>query len=287
MAALALVAIAVLAAFQVRGLGGPRLIRMPLGALPDQTALTYDSAASTLSAVDDAGAAARAPVSLALSIAVDGTRVVVGTENGVLLSEDGGRTLMPVLRDIHIWAVALSGADAAAVSWGRSLYVSHDGGRGWRPASAPRADLQINALLITSSVWLAAAQIGVLVSHDQGESWVLAAGSPERATSLLEDGGGLLLGTWNGDLYRSSERAASWQLVRAYPSGIWSLAAGGLVGTANGLFQAGRRVAGPLGQTETVSVAVSGGTRFAATPGSRVWADAGDGWHQVLAGVRW
>jgi len=142
-------------------------------------------------------------------------------------------------------------------------------------------------LLVTSSVWLAAAQIGVLVSHDQGESWVLAAGSPERATSLLEDGGGLLLGTWNGHLYRSSERAASWQLVRAYPSGIWSLAAGGLVGTANGLFQAGRRVAGPLGQTETVSVAVSGGTRFAATPGSRVWADAGDGWHQVLAGVRW
>src|SRR5205823_1782389 len=190
---------AVLAAFQVRGLGGPRLIRMPLGALPDLTALTYDSAASTLSAVDDAGAAARAPVSLALSIAVDGTRVVVGTENGVLLSEDGGRTLMPVLRDIHIWAVALSGADAAAVSWGRSLYVSHDGGRGWRPASAPRADLHINALLVTSAVGLA----------------------------------------------------------------------------------------GPLGQTETVSVAVSGGTRFAATPGSRVWADAGDGWHQVLAGVRW
>ncbi len=276
------------ALFYARGLASPRLIRVALAVAQSGGVLMVDQGSQRLVRITTgAGALELAQVDIALSLATEGDHVLVGCENGLYVSDDGGRTVRKALSGRHFTATAMVGADAAVVDWGNALYYSHDGARTWHSAAAPVAELQVNAIAVQpGGAWLAAGEAGVLRSDDQGASWAGVPGSPDRGSALAAGLGGIELGTWSGRQLHSQDGGRSWTQRTVYPAGIWAFAGEGTVATANGLFSDGRRVPGVLAQTEVVALARSGDVTYAAAPGSRLWAAGQDGsWRLLRPGI--
>ena len=153
---------------------------------------------------------------------------------GVLRSADRGERWVAANRGIPPTAEVLTlafaplgfiGGDSPALvagTRGAGIYVSIDGGSGWRPLTegegAPdwqRLTLQTLVALPGKPPAMAAGTqgYGVLVSEDGGESWQfrnegLLNLSVQTLTS--DASGSLLAATWYGGIYRSHDRGRHW-----------------------------------------------------------------------------
>jgi len=110
------------------------------------------------------------------------SRVLAGTQAGILLSEDRGVTWRPVAgipRDAPVTAVAYSPAEkrrvyAYVARAGHGLMRSDDAGATWRPtglAAKPNEPVIVIALGSGSKVAVATTAASVSVSDDGGRSW--------------------------------------------------------------------------------------------------------------------
>jgi hypothetical protein len=221
-----------------------------------------------------------------LSIAVDGSTVLVGTDRGLYSSRDGGRTfeLAPGVDGGFITAVAARGGEARAGSWGRALWVSHDAGRTWRAADVPEGDTEFEAIALGGGIELAATELGLQRSRDQGQTWVHI-GGPDRLTSLSLSNGAVYGADWRGTVYGSGDSGVHWARLAQLPRGIWSIATGSrLVGSAGGLYVGLVPAGGALSGKEVLRVASAGGRSYAAEALGPVMRsdDAGKTWRAVF-----
>lgn len=149
-------------------------------------------------------------VATATSLAADPTsagRAFAGTTDGVLRSDDGGRTWMPVgLTGCDVRAIAVSPAGEHAVYAGTrpvGLYLSRDGGESWSELSALRRIARRRAFfspaewppipyvsaIAPSAVFAERIVVGfevggVVVSEDRGASWRVGRGAIYDCHSL-------------------------------------------------------------------------------------------------------
>ena len=220
-----------------------------------------------------------------LAMGVQGQILVVGSEQGLYRSDDGGLDWQRAgPRGVHFTAVAFRGTYVVAADWGRALWVSDDSGVTWLRADATASDLQVNNLLVDPQhAWLAATDVGILRSADKGRSWRLVDRSPDRATALYRDGSGLVAGTWDGRILASPDDGLTWSQQSRLPAGIWWISAG-LISTATGLYENGSRATPPLSELETVQSARVDGSVFAVQPGPRLWLQTKGTWRKIYAG---
>jgi photosystem II stability/assembly factor-like uncharacterized protein len=153
----------------------------------------------------------------------DANVVLFGHHNGVMRSDDGGRSWKPLVERSGFDAMQL--ATAGRSSAGR-LYlaghdvfqVSDDGGSSWRPVpnNLPGTDIHQFALDPDNPQRLTAGVVGfgVLASNDGGRTWErLPAEPPGELTALASAGGTpetLYAGTARLGVLRSSDNGRSW-----------------------------------------------------------------------------
>src|SRR5579871_3617424 len=201
---------------------------------------------------------------LPLALAADGDHLLLGTDRGLESSDDGGHTWAVTGPAGRYPAVMVEGDTALAGAWGGSLELTEDGGRTWRALPTPGAR-EFEAIAGAGGAWYVATLTSVLVSVDRGAAWSEVPLS--RVTALEAAAGGVLAGTWRGDVWLlSADRAA--QHVAALGAGIWALAPSGAA-TTDGLrqgFAGGPQCGGrsaPLAHAEITALVASGETVYA------------------------
>lgn len=179
-----------------------------------------------------------------------GTRVFAGTESGLFVSEDRGKTWQSAgLAGLAIWQLR-AGADAKVLYAGvepAALYRSDDGGRNWReieslkrvPEAAqwcipldPPLPGRARALAIDPNnpdrIWVGVEVGGMLRSDDAGETWsvnkpgdnpdihMLSVHPANSKTLFVSTGYGRFNGVaemieGNAGVFRSDDAGASWR----------------------------------------------------------------------------
>jgi len=122
-------------------------------------------------------------------------RFLVGTEeNGINISEDGGKTWYPSntgLRHLTVYVIAMDPLAPAKIylgTHGGGVYRSDDGGRSWRQKSEGLQNPDVHALSVI----------------------------PSRSNTILA-------GTLNGGLYRSVDGGETWQFNSQEEAQVWGL----------------------------------------------------------------
>jgi len=222
------------------------------------------------------------PAGLPLALAADGQRLLLGTDQGLYQSADGGAhwspAAVPQSRYAVVWA---AGSLGLAGGWGDRLWSTRDAGRTWEAFSTPPGDNEFQALTVSNGVIYVATLRHVLRSLDAGRIWEVTA-LPARVTALQPAGQQMLAATWEGGLYRLDE-SGSVDRISDLKAGVWALG-GGFAGTTDGL--AGARGT-PLDHREvTALVASAGGALYAGLARGPVYAsaDGGHSWVRVLDG---
>jgi photosystem II stability/assembly factor-like uncharacterized protein len=149
--------------------------------------------------------------------------VFFGHHNGVMRSDDGGRTWKPVVNRPGFDAMQL--ASAGKANPGRMYLAGHDifqssddSGTTWRPVehNLPGTDIHQFALDPDDANRLTAVVVGFGAFHstDGGRTWTRLAAQPPPDVSALASGGGspetLYVGTIRNGVLRSSDGGQTW-----------------------------------------------------------------------------
>ena len=156
----------------------------------------------------------------------DANVVFFGHHNGVMRSDDGGRTWRPLVDRRGFDAMQLASAGPGNP---RRIYLaghdvfqaSDDGGATWRPVehNLPGTDIHQFALNPNDASRLTAVVVGfgAFRSGDGGRTWTrLASQPPDDVTALASAGGSpetLYVGTARSGVLRSSDEGQSWTSV--------------------------------------------------------------------------
>ncbi len=222
------------------------------------------------------------PAGLPLALAADGRRLLLGTDQGLYQSADGGAhwSAAAVIQARYpaVWA---AGSLGLAGGWDGRLWSTRDAGRTWEAFTTPPGEDEFQALTVSDGVIYAATLRHVIRSVDAGRVWEVTE-LPARVTALEAGGQQVLAATWEGGLYSLAESGAV-QRVGDLNAGVWAIG-GGFAGTTDGL--AGVRGT-PLDRREVTALVVSaGGTVYAGVARGPVYgsADGGHSWLRVLDG---
>src|ERR671935_1265156 len=115
---------------------------------PDGGLYLADEARQQVLRVDAAGArvVGIAPAGIYRALAADGTDLtdlLLGTESGLFVSTDGGKGWRFAIPNRRFTAVAINpGGEWLAGAWDEAIYVSRDRGASWRRATVPAGDTQ-------------------------------------------------------------------------------------------------------------------------------------------------
>jgi hypothetical protein len=217
---------------------------------------------------------------LPLTLAADGQNLVLGTDSGVAVSQDGGATWRQAhLPRGHYPAVGASGSTLLAGQWAGEIWLSQDAGDSWRSIGAPGGG-EYQAFAVSIGSWYAATLTGVWVTADAGHRWSRTA-LPSRVTALETSGLGVIAGDWRGDVY-AAEGVATSQRIASLGAGIWALN-GSLIATTDGirggrgLLLAGKEISALVSAGDSLYAGIAGGPVLVS------W-DAGRSWHTVLQG---
>lgn len=165
------------------------------------------------------------------------SRLYVGTENGLFVSDDQGQTWMELAINHEskaVFAVAVSPevAQTLFVGTSRGLWKTEDGGRLWARIKAGLPTEYV-ALAMTfcayapRHAYLGTARHGVFRSFDGGNSWVpasaglpgtLGGGDIAPVWSLLADphnGEVAYIGTEVSGIYKTTDGGKTWQAINA------------------------------------------------------------------------
>lgn len=251
--------------------------RHAIAAAPGGGLYAVDGGGRSLQVGPQGGVAVRGHTSgdLPLALAADGNQLLLGTDRGLEWSSDGGRSWRRTGPAGRYPAVMLAGATGLAGAWGGALELTQDGGRTWSALATPGAR-EFEAIATSAGVWYVATLTSVLVSVDRGEAWSQL--PVARVTAMAADAGGVVAGTWRGDVLRLTQDAQPVRLA-GLEAGIWALA-GPMAGTTAGL----RGAPGPaLARSEVTALVASGPVFYAGLARGGLYRsnDAGASWSLV------
>ncbi len=170
-----------------------------------------------------AGLAAPPPLvtALALSPDFDGTIFAGTAEDGVFISTDRGETWVAWnfgLLDLHVYALAVSpdfGRDRTVyVGTETGVFVSRNGGRGWRETAFPMDAAPVLSLGLTDLLLAGTEARGLYISEDGGASWGQV-DLPSGAIHAIQREPHLAVLLENG-LARSDDGGRSWALAASF-----------------------------------------------------------------------
>lgn len=159
----------------------------------------------------------------ALAFSPDDPNVVFfGHHNGMLRSDDAGRSWHPLVERRNFDAMSLAvpgGAPDRVYLAGHDVFQSStDGGASWQPVSHNLPGTDIHAFTISpddpNHLFAFVVGSGLLQSFDGGHSWTkLSDGAPQDVTSIASLGGSpetLLIGSGRAGVVRSGDGGQSW-----------------------------------------------------------------------------
>jgi hypothetical protein len=181
-------------------------------------------------------------------------------------------------------ALADQGQFIIASAWSVGIWVSNDAGLSWTRASVPSGFLEVEDFWIDQSgVILAATELGLISSVDQGLTWHPAFRS-SRMTAVTGTGPELWAGDWRGGIYRSGDDGVTWTSAAQLGLGIWGmLPADPPVLATTGGFYTGYRLTS-LGGQEVTGLFTGGGGLYATVAQGFLYqsADGGKSWREIL-----
>lgn len=120
----------------------------------------------------DAGSAGKVPVH-SVHVSPDGSRIRALASRALLVSRDTGQTWsrQPLTLEVHgETRLHETGESGLAITSARGLFLSPDGGNGWRQAPLPQ--LSISDFAVVEDVYIVSTRKGGLyLSRDRGQSW--------------------------------------------------------------------------------------------------------------------
>ena len=252
--------------------------RHAMAAAPGDSLYAIDAGGRAL-VIDPAGGAlvrGQTLGGLPLALSADGERLLLGTDQGLQWSGDGGRTWRRTGPAGRYPAVLLDGDTALGGAWAGSLDLSQDGGRTWRALPTPGAH-EFEAIAASGANWFVATLTSVIVSGGDGRAWREV--GPSRVTAFHADGAGVIAGTWRGEVLRLTSFLPPQPLADLH-AGIWAVS-GGLFATTAGLRGAGAGT--PLEHAEVSALVASGPALYAGVARGPIYGsfDKGLTWQRV------
>jgi hypothetical protein len=161
------------------------------------------------------------------ALVANGTNLFAGASGaGVFLSTDDGVSWTAVntgLTDNRISALAVSGANLFAGTWG-GIFLSTNDGASWTAVNAGLTDKGVNCFAVSGVKLFAGTGSGVFLSTDNGSSWTAAnTGATSSVNSLAVYGANLFAANLIG-VFRSTNDGSSWTNVSSGLPGSSGLA---------------------------------------------------------------
>ena len=216
----------------------------------------------------------------------------VGSSLGTLFVLNNGSTADTVLQAFDIDSTSV------IVGTNHGVYVSRDSGRSWSVSDAGLTQLDVTALKVDGNMVFAGTDSGIYSSTDRGASWRASgsglAGIP--VNSIGVDGANVFACTDGAGVFMSTDGGTTWTEINAgltnlSVNSITFLANTPFAGTqGNGVFMFNGNwtpVSDGLGATSIVGLAAVGGDIFAATYGGGVFlsTDNGTSWTTSNTGL--
>jgi ligand-binding sensor domain-containing protein len=177
-------------------------------------------------------------------IGVSGANIFAGTDQGVFLSTNNGTNWTEVntgLPNIIVSALAVSGTNLFAGTWGDGVFLSTNNGTSWTAANTPFS--RFSQMLQVDTILFSGTDEGVFLSANNGASWtkVNAGLTDTNVVALAISGINLFAGTRGGGFFLSTNNGTSWTEVNTdlTNTSVNSLAVSGtnlFAGTYAGVF---------------------------------------------------
>jgi photosystem II stability/assembly factor-like uncharacterized protein len=214
-----------------------------------------------------------------------GSNLFIGCyTSGVFRSTDDGATWIKCnsgLTNVNVDALAISGENLLVGTYGSGLFLSRDSASSWNPVGP--SNLGVTCLAANGTDVLVGATSRVLLSHDNGVSWVFVDSgiTGNYVNSVAISGTRLFAGTDGNGVFVSSNSGSSWvangpknTFVRSMTANATAVFAGStvagiFVSTNNGTTWYSVNVG--LTDTAVTSLAVNGEFLYAGTNGDGVW----------------
>ena len=227
------------------------------------------------------------PTTVVSVLAISGTNLFAGTDEGVFRSTNNGTSWTAVntgLPTTVVSALAISDTNLFAGTYGSGVFRSTNNGTSWNAVNTGLTNTNVRVLAISGTNLFAGTDGGVFLSTNNGTSWTAASTGLTNTVvwSLAVSGTNLFAGTWGGGVFLSTNGGTSWTaastgLTNSY---VRALAVSGtnlFAGTTGGVFLSTNNgtswTAASTGLTNSYvrALAVSGTNLFAGTTGGGVW----------------
>ena len=159
----------------------------------------------------------------ALAFGLDNPNVVFfGHHNGVMRSDDGGRTWQPLVDrpnfDAMILAVSPGNPRQVFLAGHDVFQVSQDGGASWQPVKHDLPGTDIHGFTMNpddpNRLYAFVVGHGVFTSQDSGRSWQRLGGQPPADLMALASAGGspetLYAGSMSAGVVKTTDGGATW-----------------------------------------------------------------------------
>lgn len=167
------------------------------------------------------------------SLAADGFRLYAGSDNGVFVSEDGGKSWLLTSFNNPVSTLTVDRAIIYVGTWVEGVFRSDDGGLTWKPIrnglrfhefqDGTRSYGDVRGILITDNTIINVMyHNGTYTSMDRGETWHdiskewLAGNS---IYSMTEFGGYFWSAVSIGSMFRSPDRGKTWETLYHFDHG--------------------------------------------------------------------
>ncbi len=188
------------------------------------------------------------------AMAVSGTTLLAGSGSGIFRSTDNGTTWAMAdsgLTNLDVRALAVSGTDVFAGTWGGGLFRSTDGGISWSKVTSGMTSLYIATLFVDGAkMYAGCSNGGAFVSTTGGTSWGTIYNFPYTTYVINAFGrsGSIVYSGSGSGLYRSTDNGVSWTTVSSSSGfadsygmapGVYAFApkdSAMFVGTSGGIF---------------------------------------------------
>ena len=169
------------------------------------------------------------------ALAVNGTNLFVGTEQGVYLSTDNGLTWTEVnngLPATYIWYLKVSGNNLYACTGGVGLFRTTDSGASWSNLGLI-SEVIYTCAVNGSAIFAGTHDHGIYRSTDDGVNWnqVNNGLNTIDVRALFVNGNSIFAGTFPG-MYRSNDNGENWvELTNGLPNPMVNVLAFTMIGS--------------------------------------------------------